>query len=237
MPTEPLVEVAGVGKAYNGRTVVAGVTLTVRRGDIVGLVGANGGGKTTTLRILAGLLRADAGAGRVLGGDLSAVTPARRGATGYMGQRLALHADLSVAENLRFHAAVHGLGREAVAQAVARHGLASVGDTRFGELSGGWARRVQFAATVLHAPPLMLLDEPTAGLDVVTRRHIWGWLGDFAAAGHGIVISTHDLQEAERWPSILLYERGRASQQTTPSALIARCGVASLEDAVAGDAI
>ncbi len=236
MNIEPLVEVAGLAKAYGGQTVVSGVTLTVRRGDIVGLVGANGGGKTTTLRILAGLIRADAGSGQVMGGDLATMSTARRRATGYMGQRLGLYADLSVAENLRFHAVVHGLKSAAIEQAVSRHGLAPVAGTRFGALSGGWARRVQFAATVLHAPSLLLLDEPTAGLDIVTRRHIWHWLGEFAAAGHGIVVSTHDLQEAERCPSVLLYDRGRASPQTTPAALIAASGAASLEDAVAGDA-
>ncbi len=232
---EPLVEVVGLAKKFGERTVVEGVTLCVRRGDMVGLVGANGGGKTTTLRMLASLLRPDAGSGQVLGHPVGDTTTARRRQIGYMSQRLALYGDLTVAENLRFHADVHDLPNQAdaVAESVVRHRLETVLATRFSELSGGWARRVQFAATVLHAPPLLLLDEPTAGLDVATRRAIWGWLAELAAGGHGIVVSTHDLHEAEQCPRVILYHQGRAGVQTTPAALAAEHGAATLEDAVA----
>jgi ABC-2 type transport system ATP-binding protein len=232
---EPLVDVVGLAKRFAGQTVVDGVTLRVRRGEIVGLVGANGGGKTTTLRMLAGLLHPDSGDGEVLGRRVGDATAARRRATGYMSQRLALYADLTVDENLRFHAEVHDLpdAASSIAASVARHRLAAVVDTRFGTLSGGWARRVQFATTVLHSPPLLLLDEPTAGLDVTTRRAIWGWLAELAVAGTGIVISTHDLQEAERCPQVLLYHQGHAGTQTTPALLAAAHGATSLEDAVA----
>ncbi len=232
---EPLVEVVDLKKIFGERTVVEGVTLRVRRGEVVGLVGANGGGKTTTLRMLAGLLRPDAGNGQVLGIPVGEVTAARRQRIGYMSQRLALYSDLTVAENLRFYADVYNLpNREGVvAASVACHRLQTVTATKFGSLSGGWARRVQFAATVLHAPLLLLLDEPTAGLDVATRRAIWGWLAELAAAGHGIVVSTHDLHEAEQCPQVILYHQGRAGAQTTPAALAAEHGAATLEDAVA----
>ena len=232
---DPLVEVQGLGKRFAGRWVIADLTLSLKSGEIIGLVGANGGGKTTTLRILAGLLRPDAGGGRVLGGDLAAGSQARRRATGYMGQRLALYADLTVGENLRFQADARGVDRPeaAVAGAVDRYGLSPVLRTRFAALSGGWARRVQFAATLLHAPALLLLDEPTAGLDVVTRRDIWRAINDLAAAGHGVIISTHDLQEAARCSHVLLFDKGRAAPQTTPAELLVNYGAATLEEAVA----
>lgn len=229
-----LVDVAALSKRYEGRTVVSGVTMTVDAGQIVGLVGANGGGKTTTLRMIAGLVRPDGGEGTVLGSAIAQPDANRRRRIGYMGQRLALYPDLTVMETLRFHAAVHGLplGGVAIAQAVDRYGIDPVVRQRCGTLSGGWARRVQFAATVLAAPVLLLLDEPTAGLDVATRRDIWSWIGDFARKGHGVIISTHDLVEAEQCPSILLYHGGTAHAQTTPQALAEAEGAASLEAAV-----
>jgi ABC-type multidrug transport system ATPase subunit len=232
---EPLVEVVGLAKKYRTRTVVRDVTLRLMPGEIVGLVGANGGGKTTTLRILAGLLRPDLGSGAVLGDDIRASATARRARIGYMPQRLSLYPELTVAENLRFRADAHGLpdARGQVEAAALRWGLAPVLTTRFERLSGGWGRRVQFAATLLHAPPLLLLDEPTAGLDVVTRTDIWRWLVELATRGHGIVIATHDLAEAERCPTILHYRDGVVEGPITPKVLIDKSGARTLEAAVA----
>ena len=227
--TEPLVSVRGLGKRFGGRTVIAGVDLDVGRGNIVGLVGANGGGKTTTLRMLAGLVAPDSGAGQVLGSDIRRSGGRERRDIGYMGQALTLYTDLSVAENLRFRAALRGCDPATVAL---RYGLSQVLASRIDTLSGGWARRVQFAATLVGDPPLLLLDEPTAGLDVTTRRDIWGWLGDLAAAGHGIVISTHDLAEAERCPSILYYSGGRVEGPLRTADFIAASGTNSLEAAI-----
>jgi ABC-2 type transport system ATP-binding protein len=227
---EPLVDVRGLAKHYDGRVVVQGVTLYLMPGDLVALAGANGGGKTTTLRMLAGLLRPDAGEGDVLGQPVGRLGAASRTAIGYMGQRLALYPDLTVAENLRFHAALHGVADWAAATDA--YDLGDVLKTRFGDLSGGWARRVQFAATLLHRPPLLLLDEPTAGLDAATRRTIWGWLHALAGQGHAIVLSTHDLAEAERAPEVIVYENGIAGGVTTPAAIMAEAGTATLEAAL-----
>lgn len=229
-----MVDVAGLAKAYDGRMVVSQVSMTLDAGQIVGLVGANGGGKTTTLRMIAGLIRPDQGDGRVLGSPIGASNDNRRRRIGYMGQKLALYPDLTVLETLRFHATVHGLPqpRVAIAHAIDHYGIGNIVGQRCGTLSGGWARRVQFAATVLAAPALLLLDEPTAGLDVATRRDIWSWIGDFAAAGHGVIISTHDLIEAEQCPSILLYDGGVAHTQTSPAALIQAEAAPTLEAAV-----
>ena len=228
---EALVDVRGLTKAFDGREVVRDVAIRLRAGELLGLVGANGGGKTTTLRMLAGLVTPDAGGGTVLGVELGAGRIDRR-RIGYMSQRLALYPELTVFENLRFHARIHGLPRGTVDDGIARYGLLEIVFRRFGILSGGWARRVQFVASVLHAPPLLLLDEPTAGLDVVTRSAIWGWIGAFAAEGHAVVVSTHDLAEAEQLPQIMLYGDGRAGAQTTPAAVIGTSGSNSLEAAV-----
>lgn len=228
---ELLVEVSGLAKVFGGREVVRDVTIRMRAGDLLGLVGANGGGKTTTLRMLAGLLAPDAGTGTVSGEDIRSGRIDRR-RIGYMSQRLALYPELTVLENLRFHARVHGLPSSVVGDALARYGLDAVAAQRFRTLSGGWARRVQFAASVLHVPPLLLLDEPTAGLDVVTRSALWGWMAQFAAAGSAVIVSTHDLTEAEQLPQIMLYRDGRAGAQTTPAAVIGAAGSPSLEAAV-----
>lgn len=231
MTPAPLVAVHGLVKRYGGRTVLDGLGFTLAPGAILGFVGANGGGKTTALRILAGLLRPDAGGGEVLGVDL-ARPAALRGRVGYMAQRLGLYPDLTVAENLRFHAAAHRLPAAAAGDAARRCGLAPVLTTRFDRLSGGWARRAQFAAVTVARPLLLLLDEPTAGLDPLTRRELWRWLGASAAEGAAVVISTHDLAEAERCPAIIHFEDGRPRGPFAPAALAADTGAATLEEAV-----
>ncbi len=231
-PAEAVIAVRDLGKSYAGTSVIAGVTLTLRPGNIVGLVGANGGGKTTTLRMLAGMLRPDSGEGQVLGADVRVPDAAVRRQIGYMSQRLALYPDLTVIENLCFRARIHRLPTAAVAETVARFALEPVLTRRFDRLSGGWARRVQFAATLINRPALLLLDEPTAGLDVATRRDIWRWLQTLAADGTAIVISTHDLAEAEHCPAILYFADGHATGPMVPGEMIAASGTASLEAAV-----
>ncbi len=229
------IDVSDLAKAFDGRDVVRDVTIRLGAGGLLGLVGANGGGKTTTLRMLAGLVTPDGGCGTVLGAEIGPGRIDRR-RIGYMSQRLALYPELTVLENLSFHAGVHGLPRSAITEAMAVYGLEDVSSRRFGILSGGWARRVQFAASVIHAPSLLLLDEPTAGLDVVTRALIWGWMTSFAARGHAVVVSTHDLAEAGQLPQIVLYQNGRAGTQTTPAMLIDAAGATSLEAAVLAQA-
>jgi ABC-2 type transport system ATP-binding protein len=151
-----------------------------------------------------------------------------------MTQALALYPDLTVSENLAFRARVLGVSDQA---AVADHyGLAPVLSSRVSELSGGWARRVQFAASVIHRPALLLLDEPTSGLDAKTRQDMWGWIADLAAGGSTVVVSTHDLTEAEHCPLIVHYRDGLAEGPLAPEEFTRRNGAASLEAAIIAEA-
>jgi ABC-2 type transport system ATP-binding protein len=215
---ELLVALEGVGKRYARRVAIENVTLALRSGEVFGLVGANGGGKTTTLRVLAGILRPDEGRGTVLGFDLRRGAGEIRKHVGYMSQRFSLYADLSVFENLRFRAEVYGLRRpRAAAEAIIDDfELTEYARIAAGRLSGGWARRLQLAAALAHAPRLILLDEPTAGLDAVWRHDVWRRMGRLAAAGAGIVVSTHDLAEAERCAHAALLSEGRVVATGTP---------------------
>ena len=230
---EPVIDVCGLSCRFGSRIAVSGITLHIAAGEIVGLVGANGGGKTTTLRMLAGLLQPSSGSGTVLGRDVMRPQRAERSRIGYMTQALALYPELTVAENLRFRAEVTcGGDPDAFARVVEQYGIDEVLNTRIAELSGGWARRVQFAASVMHRPALLLLDEPTAGLDARTRRDMWRWIFALAASGCTVLISTHDMHEAEQCPMILHYREGQVEGPFAPHYLIARNGAETLEQAV-----
>jgi len=231
---EALIDVADLSRTHGGHVMVRDVTMRLLPGEMIALVGANGGGKTTTLRMLAGLLRPDTGSGQVLGEDVRKPGPDRRRHLGYMSQRLALYPELSVMDNLRFHGALHGIADPTlrIADIAARYGLCEVQQKPFGQLSGGWARRVQFAAAVLHAPTLLLLDEPTAGLDIPTRQSLWQWLGDLSRQGHGIVVSTHDPAEAAQCAKIMFYSEGRAHPHMTLPDMLRQTGTTTLEAAI-----
>jgi ABC-2 type transport system ATP-binding protein len=224
----PLMAVEGVSKRYGRTTAVEGVTLTLRAGEICGFVGANGGGKTTTLRMLAGILRPDAGHGRVLGFDLLGEPAKIRERVGYMSQRLSLYAELSVFENLRFRAEIYGLkNARAVADAAIREfGLVPWARSRAGSLSGGWARQLQLAASLLHSPPLVLLDEPTAGLDVAARHDVWRRIEGLASTGVGVILCTHDRGEAERCTHAVLFANGQVVTAGAPAEIVAGSPIA-----------
>jgi ABC-2 type transport system ATP-binding protein len=218
---ELVLQVQGVGKRYGGRFVIADLSLSLRRGEVMGFVGPNGAGKTTSLRILAGLLRADAGSGQVLGLDLRADRRAVCAQVGYMPQRLALYNDLTVAENLRFRADAYSLPapRRAVDVAIEDFELRPYRSQLAGRLSGGWARRLQLAAALIHRPSLVLLDEPTAGLDAESKYDVWRRIQDIASRGCSVVINTHDLTEAERCTQVALFGGGRVRACGDPARL------------------
>ena len=230
-----LVAVQGIGKRFAGRQVVADISMTVRAGEVVGLVGANGGGKTTTLRILAGLLAADSGHGAVLGFDLPRSARRVRERVGFMPQGNSLYPSLSARENLRFRAAAFAVPRPGVVvdELLQAYGLLPFAALRADRLSGGWARLLQLAAAVIHSPQLILLDEPTAGLDVANRHLVWERIMALARGGVGVVLSTHDLAEAERCAQLTLLSAGVALATGSPGSVIAGAEAAVL--AVTGE--
>ncbi|MDR3512850.1 MAG: ABC transporter ATP-binding protein [Caulobacteraceae bacterium] len=218
----PVLDVRGVGKRFGARYVVSDLTLALHPGEVLGFVGPNGAGKTTSLRILAGLLKADQGAGQVLGRDLMGDRRAVAASVGYMPQRLALYGELTVAENLRFRADVYGLAspRAAVEAAIDDFDLGPYRKLKAGRLSGGWARRLQLAAALIHRPSLVLLDEPTAGLDAESKQDVWRRILEIAHDGGSVVINTHDLAEAERCTTVALFSAGRVLARGDPARLV-----------------
>jgi ABC-2 type transport system ATP-binding protein len=216
---ECAIAVRGLSKRFGHRVAIDDLTLSVGSGDICGLAGANGGGKSTSLRLLAGLLAPDRGEGFVLGCDLVRGARRVRHEVGYLAQRGALYPTLSVRENLRFRAAAFGLSHptRAADMQIAAFGFTEFAAVPVEQLSGGWCRQVELAATLMHRPRVLLLDEPTAGLDPAARQAIWRRLISLAAQGAAIVLSTHDFVEAQRCAHILLlsegYIRARGSAQ------------------------
>ena len=215
---QTLVAVRDVAKHYGHRIAVESLELNLCAGEVFGLVGANGGGKTTTLRILAGILNPDRGRGHVLGLDLTNEASEIRKHIGYMSQRLSLYSDLTVHQNLRFRANVYGVQNPGVtvANAIREFELEPFAQARARQLSGGWARRLQLAAALIHSPKLIFLDEPTAGLDVASRHEVWRRIDRMAAQGAGVIVSSHDLAEAERCSRAALLSEGRVVAAGTP---------------------
>ena len=221
MTDELVIDVHDLHKSYGPRKVVDGLTLAVQAGEICGFLGANGSGKTTTIRMLCGLVKPDGGGGTCLGLDILRDAPRIRLQVGYMTQRFSFYDDLTVAENLDFVAAVYDLAnrRQAVQAIIDRMGLADHANQLAGELSGGWKQRLALTACVLHKPKLLLLDEPTAGVDAKARREFWDLIHDMAADGLTVLVSTHYMDEAERCARIVYLSDGRLVVQGTPDAV------------------
>jgi ABC-2 type transport system ATP-binding protein len=196
----PVIAVEGLTKSFDGKVVVNGLSLRVERGEIFGFLGPNGSGKTTFIRMLCGLLRPDGGSGTCLGHDIVAAAARIKEQVGYLAQRFSLYEDLSVRENLDFMARVYGVEhrQEAVAEMMEKMGLAPFAGQLVGTLSGGWKQRLALAACLLHRPKLLLLDEPTAGVDPKARRDFWDDLYRLSGQGVTTLISTHYMDEAER---------------------------------------
>ena len=195
-----VIDVHGLTKNFDGRAVVRDLSLQVKRGTIYGFLGPNGSGKTTTIRMLCGLLTPDEGTGTCLGYDIRTETEKIKRQVGYMTQRFSLYQDLSVRENLEFVARIYGLPQptRAVREMIARLGLEGRQDQIAGPLSGGWKQRLALGACTLPDPQLLLLDEPTAGVDPKARREFWNEIHALAAQGLTALVSTHYMDEAER---------------------------------------
>jgi ABC-2 type transport system ATP-binding protein len=221
------VDVTGLNKSFGDKHVVQDVAIQVETGKITGFLGPNGSGKTTTLRMLCGLLTPDSGEGRVLGLDFRRQAEAIKRQTGYMTQKFSLYEDLAIEENLDFVARVYGLKdrRARVRAALERLGLENRRKQLAGSLSGGWKQRLALAACTLHEPRLLLLDEPTAGVDPKARREFWDEIHALSAEGLTVMVSTHYMDEAERCHDIAYIAYGRLMARGTSEEVIARSGL------------
>ena len=222
--SEIAIDVKGLTKSFGGREVVHDLSMQVKRGSIYGFLGPNGSGKTTTIRILCGLLTPDSGEGTCLGYDILKDAEKIKRKVGYMTQRFSLYQDLSVRENLEFVARLYGLAdaRGAARDMIKRLGLSGREEQLAGELSGGWKQRLALGACTLPNPELLLLDEPTAGVDPKARRDFWNEIHALAADGLTVLVSTHYMDEAERCHEIAYIAYGHLLAHGTVDDVIAK---------------
>jgi ABC-2 type transport system ATP-binding protein len=222
-----VIDVRGLNKSFGDKHVVRDVSIRVEEGKITGFLGPNGSGKTTTLRLLCGLLTPDSGEGKVLGLDFRTQSDAIKRQTGYMTQRFSLYEDMTIQENLDFVARVYGLAdrRGKVTAALDHLGLGDRRGQLAGALSGGWKQRLALAAATLHDPKLLLLDEPTAGVDPKARREFWDEIHGLADDGLTVLVSTHYMDEAERCHDIGYILYGQIIARGTAAEIIGKSGL------------
>jgi ABC-2 type transport system ATP-binding protein len=225
--TDLAIDVTGVTKRFGDKTVVNAIALQVRRGEIYGFLGPNGSGKTTFIRMLCGLLTPDAGSGTCLGYDVRTEQAAIKRHVGYMTQKFSYYEDLSIRENLDFIARIYAVPerRAAVERSLERLGLAKRSHQLAGQLSGGWKQRLALAACLIHSPQLLLLDEPTAGVDPKARREFWDEIHQLAADGLTVLITTHYMDEAERCHRLAYLAYGNLLARGTLAEVLASAGL------------
>ena len=220
---EIVIDVQGLTKSFDGRLVVSDLSMQVKRGTIYGFLGPNGSGKTTTIRMLCGLLTPDEGTGTCLGYDIRTETDKIKLQIGYMTQRFSLYEDLSVRENMEFIARIYGIAKPVATarMAIERLGLSGREEQLAGDLSGGWKQRLALGACTLPGPQLLLLDEPTAGVDPKARREFWNEIHSLAAHGLTVLVTTHYMDEAERCNEIAYIAYGKLLAHGTVEQVIA----------------
>ena len=230
----PAVVTRALRKEFGELVAVESLDLTIRRGEVFGLLGPNGSGKTTTIRMLCGLLVPTSGDASVVGFDIRTQSEDLRRNIGYMSQRYGLYDELTVYENIRFYASVYGLrgdAREARIQVLMEDlGLTPRRDQPAGTLSGGWKQRLALACATAHEPQMLFLDEPTAGVDPAARRRFWQITYDLAKAGTTILVTTHYMDEAARCERVALLSRGHLIALGTPDEVTKQFGQPDLED-------
>lgn len=227
----PVIDVVGLTKVFGRKTVVDHLDMQVGRGEIYGFLGPNGSGKTTFIRMLCGLLRPDDGSGTCLGFDVRTQADHIKPQVGYMSQKFSLYEDLSVRENLDFIARMYGVAdrAKATARTIERMRLGRFRDQLAGTLSGGWKQRLALAACMIHEPKLLLLDEPTAGVDPMARRDFWDAVHRLAGEGITALISTHYMDEAERCHRLAYIAYGHLLARGTVAEIVAGEGLATYE--------
>jgi ABC-2 type transport system ATP-binding protein len=224
MKIETLISLAEVRKSFGTTVAVDRLTMSVGRGEMVGVIGPDGAGKTTTLRLICGLLAPDSGAIRVLGADPFRARRDATAAIGYLSQRFSLYGDLSIDENIAFFARIHGVWdfKDRRERLLRLTGLTDFRGRLADRLSGGMKQKLALACTLVHEPPVLVLDEPTTGVDPVSRREFWKLLAEFQAQGLTMVMATPYLDEAERCNRVALLHEGRLLAQDEPARLQAR---------------
>lgn len=229
------IDVKNLHKSFGSKTVVEDVSLKVKRGEIYGFLGPNGSGKTTCIRLMCGLLTPDSGSGSCLGFDILKESRKIKSRVGYMTQKFSFWEDLTIRENLEFVARLFKMDnrKEAVDQALETLGLQGRAKQLTGALSGGWKQRLALAACMLHSPDLLLLDEPTAGVDPTARRDFWDELHALAAKGISVLVSTHYMDEAERCHKLAYIAYGKLMATGTADEIIASHGLHTV--AIHGD--
>ena len=234
--SENVIETDRLERRFGEILAVRDVTMRVKRGEIFGVLGPNGAGKSTTIRMLCGILDPTGGRGTVLGFDIARDAERIKERIGYMTQRFSLYEDLTVRENLQFYAGIYGVPRSQrrmrVEQVLERTGLGPRQKQLTGTLSGGWKQRVALASATIHEPPLLFLDEPTAGVDPVSRRDFWEQIHALAARGTTFLMTTHYMDEAERCHRLAFIFRGQLLDVGTPSEIVARRALRVVEVAV-----
>jgi ABC-2 type transport system ATP-binding protein len=230
--TESAVEVVGLTKRFGDFTAVDGISFDVPRGEVFGLLGPNGAGKSTTIRMLCGILAPSAGDARVGGHDIAREPEVVREHIGYMSQRFSLYLDLTVAENLEFYGGIYGVRGERLKArtqwALEMAGLEQQRDRLTGEIPAGWRQRLALGCALLHEPEVVFLDEPTAGVDPISRRTFWEVIYELAAGGVTCLVTTHYMDEAERCDRVALIYGGRLIALDSPEALKAARGAGTV---------
>ncbi|MFZ5897529.1 MAG: ABC transporter ATP-binding protein [Myxococcota bacterium] len=229
----PIIETHSLSRRFGDLVAVADVSLSVARGEIFGVLGPNGAGKSTTIRMLCGILDPTGGSGKVVGYDIASEAESIKQRIGYMTQRFSLYEDLSVQENLTFYAGIYGVPRarrkQRVEAVLERTGLAARRKQIAGTLSGGWKQRVALASATIHEPPLLFLDEPTAGVDPVSRREFWEQIHRLAAEGTTVLLTTHYMDEAERCHRLAFIFRGQVLDVGSPEQIVERRNLRAAE--------
>lgn len=234
MTDTPVISCHELTKVFGSRTVVDHVSMTVPKGSIVGFLGPNGSGKSTVIRMLSGILAPTSGSGQVLGYNIVTESESIKHRIGYMSQKFSLYEELSVSENLDFYASIYGLtaaeSGERKQELIAMAGLTGREKQTAGSLSGGWKQRLALSCALLHEPELLILDEPTAGVDPVSRRIFWDVIHNLAQAGITVLVSTHYMDEAETCDFIHFIFFGKLLISGTPQQLKEQSGAATLDD-------
>ncbi len=225
----PIVRVEHLSRRFGDLVAVRDVSFEVNRGEIFGILGPNGAGKSTTLRMLCGILDPSGGRGTVVGYDVAKDAEKIKSKIGYMTQRFSLYEDLTVIENLRFYAGLYGVPRRSrrarVEEVLHKAGLADRRRQLSGTLSGGWKQRLALACATIHEPPLLFLDEPTAGVNPVSRREFWEQIHVISAQGTTVIVTTHYMDEAARCHRLAFIFRGELLDIGSPADIIARRGL------------